>query len=195
MHGHATLLGGSTGASAHWAPKRLSVPKPTRKERNLRTSSWCGSIARTHPNAGIPRLLERFRSMTENRGVPGSSPGLAMPECLMGTGFSCSGVSSELPDLGTRMGTGAELAIRPGPGARRKPSESSGFRAALELSTTRIPASGARSSREHARVATDGHSGERALEAAGCNAWDGRASAATIDGRTWDARRSSRASV
>jgi hypothetical protein len=63
-----------------WAPKRLSVPKSTRKERNLRTSSWCGSIARTHSNAGIPRLLERFRSMTENRGVPGSSPGLATCE-------------------------------------------------------------------------------------------------------------------
>jgi hypothetical protein len=78
MHGHATLLAGATGASAHWAPKRLSVPKSTRKERSLRTSSWCGSIARTHSNAGIPRLLERFRSMTENRGVPGSSPGLAI---------------------------------------------------------------------------------------------------------------------
>jgi hypothetical protein len=78
MHGHATLVGGATGASAHWAPKRLSVPKSTRKERNLRTSSWYGSIARTRSNAGIPRLLERFRSMTENRGVPGSSPGLAI---------------------------------------------------------------------------------------------------------------------
>ena len=32
----------------------------------------------TRSNAGIPRLLERFRSMTENRGVPGSSPGLAI---------------------------------------------------------------------------------------------------------------------
>ena len=54
MHGHATLLGGATGASAHWAPKRLSVPESTPKERNLRTSSWCVSIAE-------PAQMQGFR--------------------------------------------------------------------------------------------------------------------------------------
>jgi hypothetical protein len=60
------------------APKRVSVPKSARKDRNLRRSGLRGRPALTAVFPGIPRLLERFCSTTENRGVPGSSPGLAI---------------------------------------------------------------------------------------------------------------------
>jgi hypothetical protein len=69
---------GSGIADRHWAPKDISVPKPSIKERNLRIPKLRQLVARTPGFAAIARLLERFAPMTENRGVPGSSPGLAI---------------------------------------------------------------------------------------------------------------------
>ena len=60
-----------------WAPKPRRVPKSTAKERKLRQPGRDRGSSRTSVFAGIPPLLERFCSTTENRGVPGSSPGLA----------------------------------------------------------------------------------------------------------------------
>ena len=63
-----------------WAPKRVSVPKSVRKDRNLRRSALRHRPALNSLFPGIPGRLEGFCSTTENRGVPGSSPGLATRE-------------------------------------------------------------------------------------------------------------------
>ena len=102
----AAYRNGASDGNCHWAPKRLSVPKSARNQRNLRTSSLRGWPARTCRIAGIPALLERFRSTTENRGVPGSSPGLATWKPRWDRGFLFSGASCRRARSGTRMGPG-----------------------------------------------------------------------------------------
>jgi hypothetical protein len=55
--------------------------------------------------------LGRQGSTSENRGVPGSSPGLATAESRMGAGFSISRSGPLHPRLGTRLGTDAPMAV------------------------------------------------------------------------------------
>ena len=49
-------------------------------------------------------MLERFRSTTENRGVPGSSPGLAMAETRMVSRLPVLRVSGSALEIGARSG-------------------------------------------------------------------------------------------
>jgi hypothetical protein len=80
------------------------VPECARKEWKLRTSPRHQLTPRTRGIAGLSTGLEGFRSATENRGVPGSSPGLAIAESRMLRDFSFSGgcrrARNRRPDLG-----------------------------------------------------------------------------------------------
>jgi hypothetical protein len=98
------VAGKATEANAHWAPERISVPKSATNERNLRIPGRSGSAARTRPIAGISPQFEGFRSTTENRGVPGSSPGSRHPQSRAAT--RSSGFRS-----GPRTGHGSGHAI------------------------------------------------------------------------------------
>ena len=65
----------------------------TQSQRNRSPiANFCGprSPTRTHLVTGLPAQLERFDLRTENRGVPGSSPGFAIPPSRMAGGFSLS---------------------------------------------------------------------------------------------------------
>jgi hypothetical protein len=67
---------------SHWAPRGVSVPKSAAKEGNLRTPARWLHRNLTVVFAGSSLQFERFRPAAENRGVPGSSPGLAIHKSL-----------------------------------------------------------------------------------------------------------------
>src|SRR3954451_1791246 len=78
------------GGGRHWATTAISWPNQRLKARNLRTSRSRPTISK---NAGVSRtfiLVERFAGLPENRGVPGSSPGLAIGRrpCKSGPGLA-----------------------------------------------------------------------------------------------------------
>ena len=96
-----------------WAPKPGRVPKSTAKERKLRQPGRDRGSSRTSVFAGIRPLLERFCSTTENRGVPGSSPGLAMLQTRMSARFSRKKAGGSWPrdwDTGEDTGRSTEPA-------------------------------------------------------------------------------------
>jgi hypothetical protein len=58
------------------------MPEPPRKECNLRCSSVPCCVTPRPQNARVSTQLEGLSPAPENRGVPGSSPGLATSQCL-----------------------------------------------------------------------------------------------------------------
>jgi hypothetical protein len=121
------VAGKATEANAHWAPERISVPKSATNERNLRIPGRSGSAARTRPIAGISPQFEGFRSTTENRGVPGSSPGLAIRKAARLLDLLVSGAALEQD---TDRDTRSPVFSRPSPdrpwcrAMRKRPSMS-----------------------------------------------------------------------
>ena len=74
----------------HREMRGLPSPESSGKEWNLRPSSVGAWQAQFGLAAGISRSFERSDRTTENRGVPGSSPGLATVESRIAAGFSIS---------------------------------------------------------------------------------------------------------
>ena len=77
----------------NWETRRTSSPKRPRKDRKLRNSARCAHARRTRCFPGISASFESCNRTSENRGVPGSSPGLAIstPKSRMGARFSSCG--------------------------------------------------------------------------------------------------------
>jgi hypothetical protein len=61
---------------------------------NLRTSRFRPRVARSRVVAGLSRAFESCVQLSENRGVPGSSPGLAIRKAIRGLDFLVSGAAS-----------------------------------------------------------------------------------------------------
>jgi hypothetical protein len=83
---------GSTASARHnrvreWEMTRHPPPKPRPNHRNTRTSA---GVSRDRQSGWFPALFERFddaHRTTENRGVPGSSPGLAISGAEIPLGY------------------------------------------------------------------------------------------------------------
>jgi hypothetical protein len=71
-----------------WALDRTPLSKSTTNNRNLRTSLSWRRPSQSRQVAGVSRPLERSWPMTENRGVPGSSPGLAIAKSRVTSRFT-----------------------------------------------------------------------------------------------------------
>jgi hypothetical protein len=84
---------------------------------------------------GVSASFERRDRTTENRGVPGSSPGLAILNPAFQREFLLFGWSGPSVHLGTRLGT--EPTIRSHRVGARAHSRA-GFRVLLEITTTRL---------------------------------------------------------
>ena len=69
-------------ARRDWEMKRVSSPESAGKDRDLRTSRPSSASLGFWVFTGISASFESRDRTTENRGVPGSSPGLAIVECL-----------------------------------------------------------------------------------------------------------------
>jgi hypothetical protein len=62
--------------------------------------------SRTRLFAGLSDELEIIPCLPENRGVPGSSPGLATPKAALQRGFLVSGAEIGIRDSGDGTGIG-----------------------------------------------------------------------------------------
>ena len=110
------------------------MPASTRKECKLRTSNGRLLTTLTRGIAGLSALLERFRSTTENRGVPGSSPGLATSSSVWCGASPVSSGAIRGGPLGTRHVGSVPKPVSPTPAPvtprRRFPTTTRSFRSA-----------------------------------------------------------------
>jgi hypothetical protein len=72
----------------HRATGRHLSPESPSTERNLRFFPALRSTRASRSFAGVFARFERLTPTTENRGVPGSSPGLAITKCLQNRDFA-----------------------------------------------------------------------------------------------------------
>jgi hypothetical protein len=120
---------------ADWETRGAPSPESTRKDRNLRTSHRSSASLKCRDFARISSLFESWHRTTENRGVPGSSPGLAIRNPTFQRDFLLFGWEWADRSLGTRLGT--EPTIR----SHRlgaEPRARAGFGVLLEIKTTRL---------------------------------------------------------
>ena len=125
-----------------WATSSISWPTSPTISCTLRTLGLRRAAGETCLPAGTSGRFGSCVHLSENRGVPGSSPGLAMPETRMVSRESVFRVSASVLESGARsgpdLGLGPENSLR-GPIGRARALIDTGVSRRLESNRPRFP--------------------------------------------------------